>query len=323
MLDVFVTIDTELSPGGYRSGWGSDLVENFVRTIACRTPNEPLVESGIFYQMALMNDYGVRGVFFVDPMASLVWGQRAVDMIVEPILEHGHEVQLHCHTEWLEFAPDNPLKVGTGHHLKNFPISEQLAILQYAAERLAAAGAPSPAAFRAGNYGANDDTLRALAQLGIGMDSSFAAGLPAPCEISLPAGSCAPSEHCGVLELPISAIGARNGALRHAQITSLSSAEMIAAMVHAENYSWEAFVMVSHSFELYDRNRCKVNPIIRKRFENICRFLGENMDTIQTPSTDAWHPKNAAEAHYTTLPQNTFRTARRVVEQAIVNTLHA
>src|SRR3546814_9494722 len=41
-----------------------------------------------------------------------------------------------------------------------------------AADMLVRAGAPEPVAFRAGNFGANDDTLRALDALGFLFDSS-------------------------------------------------------------------------------------------------------------------------------------------------------
>ncbi len=75
-------------------------------------------------------------------------------------------MQLHLHTEWLEFAPDSPVGGRTGQHIKDFTREDQAVLIEYGIARLVAAGAPRPTAFRAGNYGANDDTLRALALCG-------------------------------------------------------------------------------------------------------------------------------------------------------------
>jgi hypothetical protein len=119
--------------------------------------------------MDVFERHGIKAVFFVDPMPALVWGTAAIEDVVGPIVVRGHDVQLHIHTEWLELAGDaNPLGMRTGMNIKDFGVEEQCVLLDYARGVLIAAGAPGPVAFRAGNYGANDDTLRALAQLGIG-----------------------------------------------------------------------------------------------------------------------------------------------------------
>jgi len=162
MLPVLITIDTEYSSSLYRKGPGRDRAFNFDRTIACRGSKG---EVGIHYQMEVMSRHGIKGVFFVDPMPALVWGQEAVDAIVHPILQAGHEVQLHCHTEWLGFAKGDPFGPERGKNLKDFTLDTQSAILEYARDRLVEAGAQHPGIFRAGNYGANDDTLRALASI--------------------------------------------------------------------------------------------------------------------------------------------------------------
>lgn len=96
MLPVLITIDTEYSAGLYASGDAMDRAANFHRAIACRTKpgKAEQREAGIFYQMDVFDRCGVKAVFFVDPMPALVWGQAAIDAIVQPIIERGHEV--HC-----------------------------------------------------------------------------------------------------------------------------------------------------------------------------------------------------------------------------------
>ncbi|MFZ1744091.1 MAG: hypothetical protein WAT93_14665 [Pontixanthobacter sp.] len=323
MLKTYITIDTELSSGAYQNGWGRDFAENFARTIRCDAGGQQV---GIFHQMDVMDRYGVKGVFFVDPMAALVWGQRAVVEIVEPILMQGHEVQLHCHTEWLALAGDGlPLElrgVGTGQNIKDFTLDDQIAILDYAIERLVEAGAPRPEVFRAGNYGANDDTLAALRAVGVRIDTSFAAALDGPCDIGLQAGNAAPQMRCGMLEMPIAALASRNGTFRHAQITSISAQEMIAALVHGEKMQWDAFVMVSHSFELFNRQSGKANAIVLKRFERICRFLGDHNARFSTPPMRDFALQDGSSADYHLLPHQIGRTGWRMAEQAVANALY-
>lgn len=75
-----------------------------------------------------------------------------------------------------------------------------------------AAGAPAPVAFRAGNYGANDDTLRALATLGITYDSSHCPALVGgACQISLGPDDRDPELHHGVIEVPAGTIDTLGG----------------------------------------------------------------------------------------------------------------
>src|SRR3546814_1290826 len=107
------------------------------------------------------------------PMPALVYGPKIIAEIVRPIVARGHEVQLHIHTEWLRFARFNPAGKLTGRNIGDFPLSAQKKLIGLARDILVSAGAPEPIAFRAGNFGANDDTLRALAALGFRFDSSF------------------------------------------------------------------------------------------------------------------------------------------------------
>ena len=314
MLPVLITIDTEYSSGLYKSGEGRDCARNFDRTIACRGSKS---EAGIAHQMAVMSEHGIIGTFFVDPMPALVWGQEAVDAVVQPILKAGHEVQLHCHTEWLAFAEGDPFGPERGQNLKDFRYDTQVALLEYGRDRLIEAGSPSPTMFRAGNYGANDDTLRALASIGITRDTSFAPGFAGShCAIDLAMGRCEPVTHCGVEQWPIAAIAAREG-WRHGQLTALSFAEMRAAIEHAAESEWPAFILVSHSFELFNRQRGEPNPVLMRRFERLCEWLGSN-EVAQGVGTEALRLPRY-ETPLPLLPHSFARTAGRMAEQALAN----
>lgn len=323
MTRVFITIDTEYSSGLYTGPGAADRADNFARSIACDTPQGP---AGIAHKLALLNRYGQKAVFFVDPMPALIWGVAAIEDIVGPIVAAGQDVQLHCHTEWLGLAgAASPLPLAaTGHDLADFPFEDQCAILDYARTTLMAAGAPAPVAFRAGNYGADDNTLRALASLGITYDSSHCPALvgASACRISLGPEARDPLEYMGVIEVPVGTIGALGGRQRHAQITALSLGEMMAAIAHARAAGRETFTLVSHSFELINRRKMAVNRVVRHRFARLIKALAE-MPGVTTGTYADAPPSLAASARPSQpLPHSSLRTGRRIAEQFVSNALY-
>ena len=323
MTRVFITIDTEYSSGLYTGPGAADRADNFARSIACNTPQGP---AGVAHKLDLLARHGQKAVFFVDPMPALVWGVAAIEDIVAPIIAAGQDVQLHCHTEWLGLAGDaNPLaSKRSGQNLADFPFEEQCQILDYARTTLMAAGAPAPVAFRAGNYGANDDTLRALASLGIDYDTSHCPAMvgQSACRISLGTDVHDPLEHMGVIEVPVGSIGAMGGGQRHAQITALSLGEMLAAIRHSAASGQETFTLVSHSFELINRRKLAANRVVRHRFTGLVKAL-EAMPGVTTGTYADTPPTLRTSIRASQpLPPNAMRTGRRMAEQFVSNALY-
>jgi hypothetical protein len=322
MTCVYLTIDTEYSSGLVRDGSAPGRADNFVRSITCLTPEGP---AGIPHKLTLLARTGQRAVFFVDPMPALLWGTAAIEDIVGPIIDAGQDVQLHLHTEWLELAGSaNPLASGrVGTNLFDFPFEEQCQLIDYARAQLMAAGAPAPVAFRAGNYGANDDTLRALASLGIAYDTSHCPALPSGASrIALGPEHRDPLWHEGVIEVPVGSIGALGAAQRHGQITALSLAELTAAIRHARDSGRETLTLVSHSFELFNRRRLAVNRIVRHRFDRLCHFLAGTPGVTSGTYRDDPPAIGAAPDEVELLPASLPRTAWRYAEQALSNALY-
>lgn len=321
MTSLYITVDTEYSAGlTVRKGSGSR-AENFERSIACTTPTGAV---GIAYQLDVFDLYGLKAVFFVDPMPALLWGVEAIADVVGPIVARGHDVQLHLHTEWLALAgASNPLGEQTGTNIKDFTFDEQCRLLDYARATLMAAGAPRPVAFRAGNYGANDDTLRALAELGFGYDTSHCPGVAgSACAIGLGSDDRRPLSHCGVIEVPIGCIASFGKDLRHAQLTALSSGEVLAAIRHAGSAGIGSFTLVSHSFELLSRDRARINRIVKHRFERLCAGLAKLGGV--TTATYAQDPPSVDQvcSSPSVLPHNVLRSGFRIAEQAVANALY-
>jgi hypothetical protein len=321
MTNVYITIDTEYSAGRFARDGASGRDENFKKSI---WGGEGKSAVGIGYQLEMFSRYGVKANFFVDPMPALVWGTDAIADIVRPIVSYGQDVQLHMHCEWLEFAgSNNPLGQRTGRNIKDFDLEEQRILLTYAMETLMAAGAPRPVAFRAGNYGANDDTLRALADLGIAYETSYCPGVAqSECDISPPERKEALFNRHGTTEVPIGAISIGGDRLRHAQITALSAGEMVAAIRHARDHDIAQFTLVSHSFELLSRDRTRANHIVKRRFDHLCRALSK-IDGAQAAAYSDAPPVFAAPMRAATvLPHNPLRTLWRQGEQFIANRLY-
>jgi Polysaccharide deacetylase len=321
MTACYLTIDTEYSIGFTRRSGLDSRKSNFDRNIACKTV---LGSVGVEYQMNVLDAHRLKAVFFVDPMPALLWGTAAIEDVVGPIVARGHDVQLHVHTEWLELAgQQNPLGNRTGANVKNFCLEDQCTLLSYARDVLMAAGAPSPVAFRAGNYGANDDTLRALAQIGLRYDTSHSPGFAhSPCDIGLTPTDRAPVERCGIIEVPIGCIAGLGGRLRPAQLTALSAREMIGALQYCQQQAIEEFTLVSHSFELLSRDHQKINKIVKRRFELLCAELGQ-MPGMSTDTYATSPPQiHSRGGHVPILPFNVLRASLRFTEQAISNVLY-
>lgn len=317
MTRALITVDTELSAG--RQRLGMDAQTNLASSFLGEAHG---AQWGVPWLMARMRERGITGVFFVDPMPGLVHGQRIVEQMVEPVLAAGHEVQLHIHTEWLAFAKDSPVDGRLGRNIGDFGEADQITLLGWARDAIMAAGAPAPAAFRAGNYGANAATLRALAALGIGWDSSFNADYAGlDCQLDFPRDLTDPVERDRVWEMPVAGIWDRPGHLRPAQVCALSVPEMRAGLAHAAQAKAHSFAIVTHSFEMLTRDRRRPNPLMIRRFEALCdaiaadpRLTGAGFANLPLPKAGAAPSGRAAASQP--------RTWARVAEQAWAQVFH-
>ena len=319
MTAVIISSDTELSAGRQKAGMRA--ADNFRCSITGTTASGDM---GIPWQLDQLEAHGLIGVFFVDPMPALVHGTQILSDIVGPIIERGHAVELHLHPEWLEWAVDSPVGGRQGHSIGDFSFADQRVLLNIGRDLLIAAGAPRITAFRAGNFGANNDTLQALAELNIRWDSSFnAAYLGAPCAITLPTDQVDPVEHKGVIQLPVSGLWDRPGHFRPAQICAVSAAEMRAALDHAAQHRQPVFSIVTHSFEMLSRDRERANAVVMRRYQMMARHIARHPDLfssiIATLDPMIAQPRNSIGSR---AGPNRIRTAARFAEQAWAQLRH-
>lgn len=311
MTDIFISCDTELSSSLHRKN--ISVCDNFNKSIIGKTPQQ---DYGIFWQIQRLNHYGLKGVFFVDPMPALVYGTQILADIVQPIIVSGHDVQMHIHTEWLEWVKDSPVGGQTGQHIHCFSYEHQKILLGLARDLLKQAGAEKITAFRAGNYGANHDTLRALASLNIYYDSSFNDAYRGnPCLIDAKH-IIAPHDMMGVTEIPVSGLYDKKDHFRPAQICAMSVTEMIDACHHAIKNDHAAFMMITHSFEMLSRDRMRANMSVIHRYESILEYIhktGLTTKTFENMDIHAYH--NMSQDIYPA-PANMMRTFSRYIQQA-------
>lgn len=312
MTKVLITTDTELSPALHQRGL--DPRENFEITVMGRSPDGAV---GIEYQMDRLSAHGLKGAFFVEALCAHALGLDMLKRVVDPILSRGHEVQLHVHTEWLDWIEKDPVAGRRGENIFEFPESDQRTLLEMGAEALVRAGAPRPIAFRAGNYGADNATLRALKSIGVRFDTSYNQPYVGDvCRIDVAEPLLEPAIVEGLTEVPITFFEDYPGHTRPLQLCAISSAELAWCVADARAANRPTVVIVSHSFELLNARRTRANKLLLRRFDALCA-------TLQATTTFNELDASVASPTRRSVPKsNPARTAVRMVEQAVGTLLY-
>ena len=270
---VFLTIDTEFAWRHHAAG--VDPEQLYRRSI------EP-AGVGLGYQLDLLARHGLNACFFVDPMPALLYGTAPFERMVGAILAAGQEVQLHLHPRWAKADAVDRTASDPRRELRDYDVAGQRALIAEATALLIAAGAPTPVAFRAGTYGANDDTLAVLAQLGFRYDSSHNGAATTTSDIDLPSDCIAPVWRHGIVEVPVTVVRDGPDRVRPLQLCALSSREMDAALRHAVAGDHAAVTIVSHCFELANRAATRPNRVHLQRFRALCALLDDRRAVLPT-----------------------------------------
>lgn len=294
MLDVFFTVDVEVWCGGWKD-LDVQFPDAFRRYIYGDTARGGY---GLPYQIQLLQQHGLKGVFFIEPLFALRFGQQALDEIVGLVREGGQEVQLHLHTEWVDEARE-PLWPGPQRkrqHLRYFSLEEQITLIAKGLELMRRAGVTNINAFRAGSFAFNHDTLPALVANGIPFDSSYNASMFGPDSGVKPGELLVePITVAGVHEYPMTVYRDGTSQLRHAQLTACSSAEMEGLLWQALAQQRKAFVILSHGFELLNRSKHRPDDVVVRRFQRLCAFLEKHRDSFRVAGFHGLAPPLAAE----------------------------
>ncbi|OGB33427.1 MAG: polysaccharide deacetylase [Burkholderiales bacterium RIFCSPLOWO2_12_FULL_61_40] len=314
MLDVFFTVDVEI----WCDGW-TNIDEKFPSAFR-KYIYGPTARGnfGLPYQLAVLNDHGLTGVFFIEPLFSTHFGEQPLAEIVGLVREGGQEMQLHLHTEWVDESTQSLLE-GTRvkrQHLRYFSLQEQTVLIALGLRLLRQAGAPSIDAFRAGSFAFDANTLRALAASGVTFDSSYNASMFGPDSGVMPGVTVVEPIACaGVYEYPMTVFNDGTNALRHTQLTACSYLEMEALLWQALDSGRSAFTILCHNFELLNQALDRSDAVVVKRLEKLCRFLDRNRDSFRVRGYQGLKPQ-ATQVQPTPLTSPLWRTGARALQQA-------
>jgi hypothetical protein len=312
MLNVFFTVDVEV----WCEGW-KDLDRKFPsafqRYVYGRTP---FGEYGLSYKLRLLEEHDLLGVFFVEPLFASRFGLQPLREIVALIQEHGQEVQLHLHPEWTDESLEPIIKVNEKKPLlRQYSLDEQTTLIAAGVALLKEAGGGTANAFRAGNFGFNRDTLRALAANGITFDSSYNAVISAS-QSGVMEGQTQvePFECEGVYEYPMTVFDDGTSSLRHAQLTACSYREIEGLLWKAVEANRKAFVILSHNFELLNPAMNRPDGIALDRFHKLCSLLARNRDCFRVRGFRGLNPVTET-AQPAPLTSPFWKTGLRITEQ--------
>ncbi len=315
MLDVFFTVDVEVWCGGW-DGIDARFPGAFQRYIYGPTSRG---NYGLPYQLHQLREHGLTGVFFVEPLFSTRFGPDPLAEIIGLVQEHGHEIQLHLHTEWVDESRQPLLDGVTSkkQFLRYFSLEEQTTLIQAGAKLIERAGAQHVKAFRAGGFGFNRDTLRALARNRIAFDSSYNASMFGPDSgVSPGVALVEPAECEGVHEYPMTVFHGGARSLRHVQLTACSYREMEGLLWQALRSGRKAFVILSHNFELLNGSMTRPDDIVVSRFRKLCSFLDRHRDCFRVRGFDGLTPSLACRQP-APLVSPVWKTGLRMLEQGL------
>jgi hypothetical protein len=283
MLNVFITFDTGI-PDTTAMENAERLDANLDAFIYGKSPEG---DYGLSHIIDILNIWGIKATFFVETLCIDSTGTGKIRNFVDQIRLQGHDVQLLCNPEWLDYDLTPVAGSVAKPYLHQFAGNEQTLIVKLSMTNLAECGVTSVTAFRSGNYCSNTDTLSALAVNGIAFDSSYTPCYQdQACKFDGNVLLTQPRKIGSVLEFPVSFFTDFSGGAQHAQISACSFAELKEAMLNAWQDGWYSFVIASNSYELatMDREtgRCTgVNSVNSRRFARLCKFLSENGDKFR------------------------------------------
>lgn len=252
-------------------------------------------EIGVPLIMRELENEGLRGTFFVEPLGARHFGVDGLAAVCRAMRARGHDVQLHAHPVQQEPRFRSLEQPAIADDMHAYSVDEQTALLQKGIALLVEAGVPRDEvrAFRAGNFGADERTWEAMARAGLTLSSNLNPSYARRnCRIPWRDNPRLFDSGKGVYELPVSNFSDGNGGFRHLQIMAVSLAEMKDYLQQARALGLGEVVFFTHSFELYyiddlAQKRARVSAINVARLRGLCRYLKQHEDQFEVDTMGA------------------------------------
>ncbi len=295
MLNVFFTVNTQTKC----NDWAEvDLhfADDFQRSIYGHTKQGNCALPLIF---DVLNEYGLAGSFFVEPLFALRFGLEPLQEEVTLVRDAGHEIQLLAQPEWVDqstiqlFEEDLPRKA----LMSDLTLEQQIKLIEVGLELFKHAGVKQINAFRSGSYAVNRDTLKALHTNSILIDSSYNKASKMGTADLLPEQILLqPTSLDGVIIYPVSVFGDNNQhRLRALQLTTCSYREFECVLFQAVEDEWDSVVIIAQSVGLMTLGQERLDPIVLKRFKNLCTLLAGNPDLFNVRGFTGLEPQAATQ----------------------------
>ncbi len=154
---VIITVDVETTQ------YGNHSLLSLPEQVNAVCMNE--VPCGLQTMVNLLKKYGYSATFFFNPYEYKKHGEQSIMEIAQWLNESGNDVQLHTHPQW---AYDEKRNL-----MHQYTLKEQIEIIREGKELLQKWTGQPVVAHRAGAYGADENTVRALIRNNIYYDSSL------------------------------------------------------------------------------------------------------------------------------------------------------
>ncbi len=289
---IYLTVDVETSMGGaWRYPERRPL--SIDKVIFCKNGD---ASYGLPLIVKELNNYGLRATFFTEVFFSQCLGADQAKMVFDYLLNERQDVQLHTHPVFRYYSA--AVKDGTpeafrryralGDALYDKDVETQHVLLSEAFDLFRTFAGERPVAFRAGGFLGDYNTLAALQRLGILIDSSYNPSIAASFPKSRPLPNVV-QRIDGVTEMPltnaVSGFGGSQG-WKPLAISSLSFAELRAALTQAHAAHLEDVVVIFHSFSTVkprDVFYSSLRPdwLVIARFRRLLRYLAEHSSMFE------------------------------------------
>lgn len=285
-IKVFLTVDVEHSIGGAFHNPQLKPVGN-KRHIYCEIKGK---DYGISLIMDALEKNNLAATFFLEVMNKAYFGEEESKSVCQYILKRNHDVQLHVHPNYRYFTQG--MTKPCSDLLADYSLDEQIEIIAEGISLLKKYGVSHPIAFRAGCFGANDNTLKAIRKNGLLFDSSYCLKFQGKtCFLNDFEAINDATEKDSVIEFPIThfidfkALSYRR--IKPLDISAVSFYEIRKVLENAQVHGPNNIVIIMHSFSFVKTNdvqysKIKPNNIVIGRLNQLCSFLQANYYKIET-----------------------------------------
>lgn len=218
---------------------------------------------GIDMIMDVLDQYNMKGLFFVDIAEAWDYGEDRIACVMKHIRERGHDVGVHIHPDHM--ADRKKM------FLSEYTRDEQFRIIEKCTEFYKHTLGESPVAFRAGKYGANRETLDILAQLGYKADFSEFYGQKW-CHIDPPVAKANVQKlENGLIEIPVTSYVSLDWGFysRHDKLDcGQHFSEFKVLFNKLEKNNHDVAVLFAHSFSFIDWRKRPDHPKFQKKLKD-------------------------------------------------------